>query len=276
MSIEPKFGIIAFLDALGARTTDIKICGEYLDKVQKLETSIKNIKKALEELDQMEEHQNSKWNPQFLKLRFFGDSILLSYEFPSGSSYEDSILCVIFTISALICFAIRLGVLFRGALSIGKYLETEAVLLGPAITDAANWYELSDMIGMMVTPATYNFLNATYKLDSKRREKALDQPAFGLLLHDIPISKSARIDTKQINSYVIDWPRMIREIQREDEPNDELLWFYNYVKSLTVPLGAESKYTNTEKFIIKSMKISPREETEKTQKEPTTSGQKTT
>ena len=51
--------------------------------------------------------------------------------------------------------SLRRGVLFRGAYSLGEVYhvsEADNTVMGPAVSDAAEWYEKADWIGIHATP----------------------------------------------------------------------------------------------------------------------------
>jgi len=251
---EPKYGIIVFLDALGARTTDISFAKDYLTNVMELKSNIGMLRDAIADVDAGQKIPGIKWNAEQLSFKFFGDSVLMAYEFPSSGSPRSCIDCVVFVVATSICLALKKGILFRGAISIGTYVETNDVFLGPAITDAANWYDRSDMVGAIVTPATMNYLKAIMGLSSKSTEAQVHSPIPRLILYDVPLSRSAKTETKSILTYVIEWPSLLPRYQGEAEPKDSLSIFFECIKNSPIPFGAESKYSNTEAFIKESLK----------------------
>jgi hypothetical protein len=253
VKIKSKFGIVVFLDALGARTTDIAVSESYLAKTANLKAEIINSKDIIRVVEEMSGETRIPWRPARLKYRLFGDSILITYSVTSGRALMPSLLNVIFIINSFVCASIKLGILFRGALSIGKYLETIDVMLGPAITDAANWYDQPDMIGVMLTPAATNRVRAEYKINSESTQYFVESPDSNLLLYDVPISRRDGKSSTPVRTYTANWPKLHIVAASPTEYKDALLWFYNRIRSLPVPLGTESKYSNTEAYIKKSV-----------------------
>jgi len=47
------------------------------------------------------------------------------------------------------------GVYFRGTISIGKFHQTGSLIIGPAIDEAAEWYEQADWIGISTSPSAF-------------------------------------------------------------------------------------------------------------------------
>jgi hypothetical protein len=181
-----------------------------------------------------------------LRPRFFGDSLLMSYEVLRERQINDYLSKIGFILNILIPTALEKGILFRGALSIGNFIENEDVVLGPAVTDAATWYDKLDMIGIMTTPATTNFIkgsrDTTLKdITSKNKDEKNDE----FLLYDVPVKGSGTLST-----FTTNWPKTIQDIHADIQDTDPLLWYYQRIMKQSVPAGAEPKYKNTEQFVI--------------------------
>lgn len=247
MPIDDRFGFIVLLDALGARTTDSEVSRRYLTELNGLKEKLASTKEwaALSEKN--------------FRFRFFGDSVLMTYSIPEDSDethIKNSLMAVLFISSKFMCDALEAGIPFRGALSIGKYLSNQErnVDLGPAITDAASWYDKGDLLGIMVTPHTTNYLKALYKVTSRSSSTQTEALGAGaLVLYNVPLSKgySGKID--RIETYMVNWTFVIPAYYSEPDISDWLLWFYYKIKSIQVPPGTETKYSNTEAFIRKSV-----------------------
>ena len=55
--------------------------------------------------------------------------------------------------SWLLKYAISKRIPLRGAISYGEFTESENIMLGPAIDEAAAWHESTDWIGVILTPS---------------------------------------------------------------------------------------------------------------------------
>lgn len=55
--------------------------------------------------------------------------------------------------SWLLEYAISKKIPLRGAISYGDFIESENIMLGPAIDEAAAWHESTDWIGVILTPS---------------------------------------------------------------------------------------------------------------------------
>jgi hypothetical protein len=242
MSIDSKFGFIALLDALGTRTATIDNSKRYLSAVESLKDSIKETTHITVQ-DVKEEDLRLSFAD--LKPRFFGDSILLSYEVNNREKFDEYLHRIVFVLSAFIPLALSHGIPVRGALAIGEYIEKSDVVLGPAVYDAANWYEQQDMISVMTTPKAANYIQGILynsKIDLMRQMEA-----YGLILYDIPIKNG------KISSYVVDWREMMSV--HFDEGKDALSSYYGALNDFEMPFGTESKYMNTEKLLKYSLEL---------------------
>lgn len=240
MKLKPKFGIVALMDALGARTMSIESSAEYLDSIALLKREIQDARQIT-----LEEESDPSVSDMFAKLkpRFFGDSILMTYQVRDAKLLIDYLDKLVFILNCFVPTAMELGVLFRGALSIGYYLEKQDVALGPAVTDAANWYEKADFIGIIATPSASHYIKAACA--EAFGPDALDCPLAGFLVtYDVPLSGGGTLRT-----YALNWPDAMSAVHCKTYEQAPLPWFYDRVKEFSVPPGTETKYANTEAFI---------------------------
>lgn len=245
MRRKSKFGIIVLLDALGARNMSIESSQQYLDSVSHLRKEIHDALKITLNIDRKEK-RGAEILFNRLRPRFFGDSLLMTYEIVRERQINSYLARIGFILNTLIPAALEKGILFRGALSIGKFIENEDVVLGPAVTDAATWYDKLEMIGIIATPATTNYIkgarNMTLKDITTRTPVGMEDE---FLLYDVPIKGAGTLST-----FVANWPMTIQDIHADIQNTDPLLWYYQRVMNQSVPSGAENKYKNTEQFMI--------------------------
>jgi hypothetical protein len=82
----------------------------------------------------------------------------------------------------LIPESIRLNIPLRGATAFGKYLKEGNIMIGPAIDEAASWHELTNWIGVNLTPSSKYALKDSYpdewvqysKIPYKKKVNSLD------------------------------------------------------------------------------------------------------
>ena len=67
--------------------------------------------------------------------------------------------------------ALGRGILFRGAFALGELYHVSQktnTIMGPAITDAAVWYGMSDWVGVSATSARNDLLRRTHRATKRR------------------------------------------------------------------------------------------------------------
>jgi len=227
----PEFGIIVMLDALGASEFGITQAMEFIKRRDNL-------------LSYLSEHQKSLHDkiPDATQpsVATFGDTLVVSW--PTG---EEGVMKMLPGIAEWLRPAIRWGlahgILLRGCVSYGEYIADGATILGPAIADAARWYEVADWFGVILTPKCQMRLISlieSAKLDPVKKNITFEQ---WFVQYAVPL-KDAKKDF-----WVISWPY---DIWATDDGKvitplgvlSTCLW------DLPIPKGTESKYENTIDF----------------------------
>jgi hypothetical protein len=130
--------------------------------------------------------------------------------------------------------AVEQGVFLRGAVSIGSFVQAPDGLFGPAVTDAAYWYEEADWIGVILTPS------AKYGYD---RNLVDSLPVDDLVNYLVPLH-----DEKTIETWAVAWPG------RDPKTRTSLL--DKFSANPVLPRD-ESKYRNTLQFVDYVSKTNP-------------------
>lgn len=244
--ITPKFGFVALVDAMGARTADMKQAIQYLEAVERIKFEIDDSLDAT--LSDLAVHKRMRYGN--LKPMFFGDSILLTYEIKKKDDFLEVFRRMCFVLKAIIPQGLSEGIMFRGALTVGQYIERDEVVLGPAVVDAANWYEELECAGIMITPSGAYQVRHYYESEFPGMLEA-SCGTNHLIKYNIP-TKNGLID-----GFMLSWPESIKFYNTEKDEN-LMAWFYRVIKGFSIPLGTEQKYKNTENFIdhfVKSTSI---------------------
>jgi hypothetical protein len=131
------------------------------------------------------------------------------------------------------------GILFRGALSYGDLYrvdDTTNTVMGPAVSDAAAWYEKADWIGIHATP------RATILIRSWLQGSP-DALKHVLVDYSVPLKEKGRMNLKAIN-----WPKGLYLSQKKNltDAKAVLLSILGNVRS--VPIGSESKHFHAIEF----------------------------
>jgi hypothetical protein len=252
--MKTKYGFVVLLDALGTKTDSIESSKKYLSVIADIETDMKSSHAVM----QQGRHDASIFDE--FSVRFFGDTLLVTYEVKNKERESEYFESLSFVLSSFICTAIKLGILFRGSVSLGEYLEEGNVVLGPAVFDAAMWYEKLEMIGIIATPKATLSLKSLFLSDDKTLDDAWNDGVF----INPPLKNNIVAEL-----FVFNW---LIFLSYDDENGHEKTekYFYKLIREFPVPLGAESKLQNTENFFQSLRKSDTWKEMPSTQAEQAT------
>ena len=96
-----------------------------------------------------------------LNIRAFSDTIILSLsrsvdKLKENTSYPFDLNIATILIAPLYKAIIKEGIYLRGVISFGEFYISNSIIIGPAVEEAAEWYEKSEWFGVYTTPsATY-------------------------------------------------------------------------------------------------------------------------
>ena len=137
---------------------------------------------------------------------------------------------------------------YRGAISIGEYLTSDDTILGPAITDAAGWYEKADWFGVVLTPKC-DITVTRILAEEKPSKNTLECP-----MDILAVKYRVPIKGEEISLFCIAWPFeifMLKHYTGIDKFIQELpplAAVTNFIYNIEIPLGTERKYYNSLDF----------------------------
>jgi predicted nucleic acid-binding protein len=224
----PVPALVAVLDALGASVYSREEAEEFLE-------ARSEIMKLLEDVAA----DSFKIVKDDLSTFIFNDSIILAYARRNGLTSDDiNGFCGLLR-AFEVAFLLK-RILFRGAVSFGELYRVDPernTVMGPAVSDAAAWYERADWVGIHVTPRTTVLIRSSLQ----EHPSALDHV---LVDYPVPLAANGTMNLKAIN-----WPK---GLYLQFEPRDSkkakstLLKILGGMRSL--PAGAESKYFHAIEF----------------------------
>jgi len=143
-------GLVAILDALGTKLFSLQEAIEFIRLRDSIMTFTENVVETSLPGLKMEH----------LKKFTFNDTVVFAYKPPQGVTLgEVERFCHVLRVFET--HSIRSNTPFRGALGIGEfYIGDEQTILGPAVSDAASWYESADWIGIHATPHATMFIQS--------------------------------------------------------------------------------------------------------------------
>ena len=230
-----KEGVVLLIDVLGAAVTTIKEAIDLDEKLDKLVTSVNGHR------TQSDPNDVRPPGPPLV----FQDTMIFVWEDPKGEG--ERIYNLLGSIGkwsrTLIMLGLQQKLLLRGAMSAGEFILNEKGIriLGPAITDAKEWYEEADWIGVVATP-TLGMKLCLYeeKYLQANDDKCSIFPYF--TRHKVPLK-----DGRKEKMWVLSWPREYIE-KHKDTKLSPRLHFLSDMAEFQIPRSASSKYKNTLDF----------------------------
>jgi hypothetical protein len=123
--------------------------------------------------------------------------------------------------------------------------EGTYTVMGDAVTDAAQWYEASEWIGVHFTPRSCLELSSMYEVASGNRRWAMFH-------YGVPLR-----DGRTLNAYAINWPKilMVPRLSPWKGTATPRAWLLKSLSLHRVPMGTERKYHNTVAFFDHSQEL---------------------
>lgn len=246
--MKSKYGFVALLDALGTRTSNLERCDEYLRNLKIIEDDITSSLSV-----RTKRHSIGTKLLDKLSINFFGDTILITCEIDNRDEELVYFETMAFILKLFICKSLTLGLLFRGSLSLGEYIDghdinKSTVVLGPAISDAAYWYEQLDMVGIVLTPVTTIAIQHLLLVKNGTVVTGECKNGWWADLHKGPTPTKQGVQ----DLVTLNWPECADLYYK---PGQSAEWIYGILRNLQIPWGTEGKYRNTEAYYNKQMII---------------------
>lgn len=120
-------------------------------------------------------------------------------------------------------------------------------MLGPAVLDSAEWFEMPEMFGAIATPNAMFSIQRVIGEKDGQEEGQHDWPVGAResmgVSYEVPLKNGASVLT-----HVADWTFSARVRSRDASRNLEM-WFYAVLKNTLVSPGVESKYRHSLEFL---------------------------
>jgi hypothetical protein len=227
---QKTWGLVAILDALGAST--------YTEK--EIDRFIKSRQIVLDLLNAKAEKVTGAIAGERLSTFTFNDTVVIVYRTERESTIED--VEAFFTlVRKFVIDSLVHRILFRGAIAIGScYVNEETnTILGPAVTDAAAWYNRADWVGLHATPHASIRIQALVDSDKTKKLSHL------ILDYAIPLKDQTTLVLKAVN-----WPKafFVAGVTPCAAGEDARSKCLSLLSKHQVPFGTERKYFNTIAF----------------------------
>ena len=228
--LKPKYGIVAMIDALCVRNSTIEESAHFIENIQKIKNELPAF--MADYFDGTPQLKKFECTPP--QLTTFGDTFIFSWEM-KPEELAEYLPHTGIILSYVVLTGLKLKMAFRGAISVGDYIQSGPIILGPAIADAASWYDSAEMVGVSATPYCGQFLG---ELNESNGENYFRR-------YDVQVKGNA-----SKNLWCVPWPALLDMIEiTETKGKTRLEIFYKMIQKFSIPKGTEDKYFNTESFV---------------------------
>jgi hypothetical protein len=211
-----KKGVVVFLDALGTRNLDLEQSKKFCILKEKFIEDAKELWKKRQ--GQFIEDTDIEWNLPEPEISTFQDSIVICW---SDQQQKKDSLNILFSAGQWLIDAIPLAIgqynlFFRGTISYGEFIFTTSpdnvTVIGPAVTDAYNYHDLADWIGIIQTPNCQKQYISLLKSIAEKKHHTLiteiDYFHFLFTLYDVPLHARNEFNTPTMEFFSISWPQI--------------------------------------------------------------------
>lgn len=229
--LKSNTGFIFILDALGASTFDKKRIESFIEARKVINDLISDVIKSSGNNDAI----------KFCEIFTFGDTVLVAVALKTEKDIGGSFVIPVTSMQQYMLMSlISSKILYRGAFSVGEFFvdgESNTVM-GPAVSDAAAWYESANLPALIATPKTRYFIEFHYQR-SKLKESF---PLFHE--YNVPMR-----DGKRKDMYLVPWlsglyGESFQKHQFGSVLPDVDKFFKGILQLLDIPKGTEEKYEN--------------------------------
>jgi hypothetical protein len=226
-------GVVAFIDALGTKGISARTDPEQY--VVSWETTLREWEQYKNQALDTSGSSNVNYD-----IRAFSDTIIITVKLSKKDENTPVIesdrllLHCARLISPMIINGIFKGVYLRGAMSIGKFYQTQNSIIGRAVDEAAEGYTNMEWIGVSTAPSAH------FTIEKLVEVKVNVSNWF--IKYRIPIKVGS-----QEESWAVNWPRL--------SPNEVVgggmsvrALLFNAFARQPIPISAITKFDNTMKF----------------------------
>ena len=222
--------MVVFLDALGvkgiwARAEPESVINSWEEVLKRLNESIKKSPKIGSIGDK----------PEALNYNIaaFSDTVIITLKCTDDAAAHVPLVAKI--VSEPFFYALTKGIYFRGVIAIGKFYQSNTLVIGPAIDEAAEWYTQPEWMGVSAAPS------ASFGLSRLEDQKADVSKWF--VKYDIP-SKSG----PQKNEWALAWPKEALKDPSISENLSARGLMLDAFANRPISVAAAQKYKNTLAF----------------------------
>ena len=238
-TVQFKAGVVAFLDALGIKGVWARSAPE--DVIEKWHLVLQYFRDSRERMA-----KRAKAAFTSCQIMAFSDTVIIALEGDTGAAdYGNLLPLAAELVVAPFLGALLQGVYFRGVISLGQFLSSDELIVGPAVDEAATWYQYPEWFGISLAPSAYFGLERII-------ERGADVSRW-FISYPVPMKPQvgAAKTGGESKGWALSWPA---RISRTIAPNDRTITartivLSNFAKYPVDNPSAYSKYINTLEFM---------------------------
>jgi len=264
--LEEKVGFIVLLDVLGTK-------GMWLRTAPK--TALQNFSNIVDSMeiwkDKLEKILASEKIKIDIATYFFSDTILITFMLDKDLNIVNALKKCSYFVSSIIVHGVENDILIRGSISFGKFYmlneQKYSFVVGPAIDEAAEWYDKTEIIGVICSPSLNFMLDSHTNRDTNNRiEEYFIKYRVGLK-NDLRLKNNDTYFT-----WILNWPILIAYYLGQDLDSSDSsengyqknleankVWVMEKFSKLNIGTYDFRKFENTIKFyehVIEKLKSS--------------------
>jgi len=226
---KPVTGLIAILDALGAKQFSETESYQFLESRDLVLNKLS------------ERAEAGQIDKKRLKMFTFNDTVVIVFLAKHHEVTLRDVTQFSQRLRAFLMHSLQNRILFRGALSVGEFYRVDNhtnTVMGPAVSDAAAWFEQSDWMGVHATPHTSMFIQSLLQ-----RASAVQEHDNLLIDYKVPLKGRSPLTLKVIN-----WPKAFYVKGLRPDGGQARAMLLSFLSRYQTPVGTEMKYFNTVSF----------------------------
>lgn len=227
-NLPPRYGYVILVDALGTKGATAHMRPQAL--VDRWQAFIKDVEDWTEKVN-----LKSGSSGSVAKSIPFSDTAFICIEPRKGENDYVTDVIWLDDFASILRDAISVGIFLRGAISYGLYYHKNSQVFGPAVEEAAAWYEETDWIGVSATPSL------GHVLDLLERKRGAVKSSF-FVKHEVPFK---RPELKRCPMWALGWPLTAAE---QDDVKGEVQTAFIHFGGSVSP-AVYPKFRNTLEFI---------------------------
>lgn len=250
---EKMKGVVCFLDALGTKAIwNRSDPNKTIDSWREINSALKLINEQINDI-LTKDNPGLNIPPNTIsKYLVFSDTIIItiateSETFPADYQGKFSYIATLLItlckiISRPFIAGLQNGIFFKGIISVGEFYQSENMIIGPAVDEAAEWYKEPEWIGVSAAPSAFFII--------KNANELLNNQLQNFVEYDIPLKNNQILNKGIAWNWIEDFQKSYKVLDASGTVTDASMHRALLLDILANPIGISvfPKYENTLNF----------------------------